>query len=372
VYVRKIMRELYHDAPDGLSGNEDCGQMSAWYVLSALGIYPETPGLPEYTLGIPLFEEVSILLDNGNSLRISGSSESGDRSHVMTTLWNGRDHDRFRVIDHGALVEGGHLDFELGPRPGSAPASDQLEEQADDVARVPVPIVQAPRRSFADELSVSITCSDADAMIQYRLDTAVWKDYNGPLDLNTSTRIEARATRQGVHGRTILSKVVDAQFTKVDGAHSIQLQSSYAPEYAADGDGALIDGLRGGTDFRTGEWQGYRGQDVVVSIDLGSPKRVKRLGIGVLQDVRSWIWFPAEVEFSTSTNRRQWSSTIVRNSISPEAEGAQIQDLWTPAMDKRARYVEVTVRSIGPCPEWHPGAGETSWLFVDEILIEAE
>lgn len=372
VYVRKIMRELYHDAPDGLSGNEDCGQMSAWYVLSALGIYPVTPGLPEYTLGIPLFEEVSILLDNGKSLRISGSSESGDRSHVMTTLWNGRDHDRFRVIDHGALVEGGHLTFELGPRPGSAPAHDQWEEQADDVAWVPVPIIQAPRRSFADELRVSIICSDADAMIQYRLDTAVWKDYNGPLDLNTSTRVEARASRQGVHGRTILSKVVDAQFTKVDDAYSIQLQSTYAPEYAADGDGSLIDGLRGGTDFRTGEWQGYRGQDVVVSIDLGSPKRVNRLGVGVLQDVRSWIWFPAEVEFSTSTNRRQWSSTIVRNSISPEAEGAQTQDLWTAPIDKRARYIEVTVRSIGPCPEWHPGAGETSWLFVDEILIEAE
>jgi predicted alpha-1,2-mannosidase len=372
VYVRKIMRELYHDAPDGLSGNEDCGQMSAWYVLSALGIYPVTPGLPEYTLGIPLFEEAAIQLDNGKILRISGSSESGDRSHVMTTLWNGRDHDRFRVIDHGALVEGGHLDFELGPRPGSAPAYDQWEEQAEDVAWVPVPIIQAPRRSFPDELRVSITCSDADAMIQYRVDTAEWKEYDGPLDLNTSTRIEARASRLGVHGRIIHSQVVAAQFTKVDGAYSIQLQSSYAPEYAADGDGSLIDGLRGGTDFRTGEWQGYRGQDIIVSIDLGSPKRVKRLGIGVLQDVRSWIWYPAEVEFNTSTNRRQWSSTIVRNTISPEAEGAQIQDLWTAPIDKRARYIEVTVRSIGPCPEWHPGAGETSWLFVDEILIEAE
>jgi len=366
------MRELYRDAPDGLSGNEDCGQMSAWYVLSALGIYPVTPGLPEYTLGIPLFNEATIQLDNGKTLRITGTSETMDRSHVVTTTWNGKEHDRFRVIDHGALLEGGQLDFELGPRPGSAPQRDQQEEQADDLAWVPIPIIHAPSRSFTDELLVTISCSDGAALLQYRSDSAVWKDYTGPISLLISTRIEARASRQGAYGKTIQSKDVQAQFTKINGAYSITLQSTFAPEYAANGDGTLLDGLRGGPDFRTGEWQGFRGKDIVASIDLGSTKRVKRLGIGVLQDVRSWIWYPAEVEFNTSTNGRQWSSAIVRNIIPAETEGTQTQELWTAPIDKRVRYIEITVRSIGNCPEWHPGAGETSWLFADELLIEVE
>jgi len=372
VFVSRIMRELYRDAPDGLSGNEDCGQMSAWYVLSALGIYPVTPGLPEYTMGIPLFEEATIALNNGKTLQVTGQTESGDRSHVVTTTWNGDEHDRFRVIDHGALLEGGHLDFELGPRPGSAPRLDLLEEQPDDVAWVPVPIISAPARSFIDDLVVSISCSDPEALLEYRVDASEWKKYTGPITLVGSSTIEARAHRQWMHGRTIHSKPVQARFTKVDGAYSLKLQSTYAPEYAADGDGTLLDGLRGGPDFRTGEWQGFRGQDIVVSIDLGSNKRVKRLGIGVLQDVRSWIWYPAEVEFNTSTNGRQWSSTIVRNTVPLDAEGARTQELWTAPLDKRARYIEVTVRSIGDCPDWHPGAGHGSWLFADEILIEAE
>lgn len=372
VYVAKIMRELYHDAPDGLSGNEDCGQMSAWYVLSALGFYPVTPGLPEYTLGIPLFDEATIQLGNGKTVRISGRSESGDRSHVETTAWNGAEHDRFRVIDHGAFLEGGHLDLVLGPRPGSAPRQDQWEEQPEDVAWVPVPIISAPGRSFTEELQVTISCSDFEAELQYRTNGADWLDYKEPISLHASTRVEARAVRQGVYGKTIRSAPVHAHFKRIESIYSIKLQSNYAPEYAADGDGSLLDGLRGGTDFRTGEWQGFRGQDIVASIELGSTKRVKRLGIGVLQDVRSWIWYPAEVEFATSTNGRQWSSTIVRNTVPPDAEGAQTQELWTASIDKRARYIEVTVRTMGPCPEWHPGAGEPSWLFADEILIEAD
>ncbi len=66
--VKRIMDEMYHDAPDGLSGNEDCGQMSAWYVMSALGFYQISPGINrEYDLGYPLFDRATIHLSNGKS-----------------------------------------------------------------------------------------------------------------------------------------------------------------------------------------------------------------------------------------------------------------------------------------------------------------
>jgi putative alpha-1,2-mannosidase len=65
VHVDHILRDLYADAPDGLSGNEDCGQMSAWYVWSAIGLYPTTPGLPAYTIGKPLFPKIKMNLAQG-------------------------------------------------------------------------------------------------------------------------------------------------------------------------------------------------------------------------------------------------------------------------------------------------------------------
>lgn len=372
VYVARIMRDLYADAPDGLSGNEDCGQMSAWYVFSALGLYPVTPGLPEYELGLPLFDEVLLDLGEGRSLRITGSSPSGSRDHVEYLRWNSEELDRFRIIDHSDLVQGGHLHFELGPRPGSAPAPGLGEEDVTEgnVVQVPVPVLDALGLVFRDTLVVGIRCSDPLAGIRYRVDGGTWEDYRRPLTLEATAMVEAQAYRRSKRASEQVSHVVLGTFTRISEEHLIEVQSSYAPEYAAGGDEALIDGLRGGTDFRTGAWQGYRGQDVVASIDLGRARKVKRLGVGVLQDARSWIWYPHEVEFATSLNKRQWSSAIVQNKVPREEEGSLVQELWTDLLDRRARYIVVTLRSAGPCPDWHPGAGESSWIFADEVLME--
>ena len=70
-YAAKIMNEQYSNLPDGLSGNEDCGQMSSWYVLSSLGFYPVTPGLDYYTIGTPFFNNAIINLENGNKFEIT-------------------------------------------------------------------------------------------------------------------------------------------------------------------------------------------------------------------------------------------------------------------------------------------------------------
>lgn len=74
--VRKVVDSLYSDQPDGLCGNDDCGQMSAWYVLSALGVYPVTPGKPEYSIGSPIFGKATLHLENGKKFVISARNNS--------------------------------------------------------------------------------------------------------------------------------------------------------------------------------------------------------------------------------------------------------------------------------------------------------
>ena len=74
--VHRIMKDMYHDTPDGLEGNEDCGQMSAWYVLSALGFYPVTPGTTDYIIGTPMFSSATIHLENGKSFTVKGNNIS--------------------------------------------------------------------------------------------------------------------------------------------------------------------------------------------------------------------------------------------------------------------------------------------------------
>src|SRR5690606_3228137 len=110
----------------------------------------------------------------------------------------------------------------------------------------------------------SITSIDPEAQLKYSIDDGRAMDYAAPILVDRSCRITA-------YDR---DKRVEANFTKVGNDLSIQLLSTFAPQYNAGGTNALIDGLRGGKDFRTGQWQGFQGQDLVVEIDLGRPRKI--------------------------------------------------------------------------------------------------
>ncbi|MCO6509222.1 MAG: GH92 family glycosyl hydrolase, partial [Aridibacter famidurans] len=112
-YARKIMDEFYKPTPDGLIGNEDCGQMSAWYVLSALGFYQVNPGDPVYSIGTPVFREAKIHLENGRTFTISRSE---DGMYVSSVRLNGEPL-RDTSFAHKALQEGGTLEFTMSKEP---------------------------------------------------------------------------------------------------------------------------------------------------------------------------------------------------------------------------------------------------------------
>jgi hypothetical protein len=221
------------------------------------------------------------------------------------------------------------------------------------------PLIDAAGRTFLDSLVVSLRCI-TPGPLHYRINDGAEQVYEGPFVLRESATVTARQGEALVSGR----------FLRTPGGRTVALQSRYAAQYAAGGDGALVDGLRGGTDFRTGEWQGYEGQDVVFSVDLERAQRLERVGLSVLQDPKSWIWYPAEVEIVTSMNGRQWSSTRVPNAVPRALEGARQQVLWAEMAGRKVKFIRVVARYAGPCPEGHPGVGGTSWIFADELLLE--
>lgn len=115
-WVRTIMDELYKPTPDGYCGDEDNGQMSAWYVMSAMGFYPVTPGHPSYVLGSPLFQKVTLNLHNGNKFVIEGINNNSQNVYVEKTELNG---DRYEKnwISHEDIMKGGKLTFYMNNKP---------------------------------------------------------------------------------------------------------------------------------------------------------------------------------------------------------------------------------------------------------------
>jgi predicted alpha-1,2-mannosidase len=116
--VRMILRSMYANSRDGLCGNDDAGQMSAWYLFSALGFYPVCPGSDRYALGSPLVQEAVIELENGQQLRIRALDQSEENIYVKEVTFNGKRLTHFE-LPHKTLVEGGELVFHMSASPDS-------------------------------------------------------------------------------------------------------------------------------------------------------------------------------------------------------------------------------------------------------------
>ncbi|MCD6596757.1 MAG: GH92 family glycosyl hydrolase [Bacteroidales bacterium] len=114
--VRQVMEELYRHGPGGLCENEDMGSLSSWYMLSAMGFYPVTPGSTAYTIGSPLFGKSTINLGNGKIFTIIANNNSKENIYIQSVKLNGKSLSK-TWIDQSEIVEGGNLVFEMGPEP---------------------------------------------------------------------------------------------------------------------------------------------------------------------------------------------------------------------------------------------------------------
>jgi predicted alpha-1,2-mannosidase len=115
-YARETMDLLYTPYPDGLCGDEDNGQTSAWYVFSAMGFYPVCPGTGEYVFGSPLFDKITLHLENGKSFVITSENNSHDNVYVNNISLNGKDYTKTFVL-HSDIMKGGSLNFKMSNTP---------------------------------------------------------------------------------------------------------------------------------------------------------------------------------------------------------------------------------------------------------------
>lgn len=116
-YVSEVMRKLYFNAPAGLCGNEDCGQMSAWYVFSAMGFYPVDAVSGQYEIGTPLFKEIKMNLSNGKVFRISAPGLTRDNKYIKSMKINGQPYHK-SYITHEQIMSGAEVEFEMVDEPG--------------------------------------------------------------------------------------------------------------------------------------------------------------------------------------------------------------------------------------------------------------
>jgi putative alpha-1,2-mannosidase len=292
--VRRILDEFYKPTPDGLIGNEDCGQMSAWYVLSASGFYPVLPGEKRYELGTPLFKQVVFNLENGKKFIVRAPNVSATSFYIDSAMWNG-ERQSAPYITQDQIMAGGVLRLDMAGRPNEkaftyASSSSVFQEG------LPVPIVDG-ERVFRDKTTITMKSAVPRAEIRYTLDgsepTPKSSLYANPFAIDRTTNVKAAAFIDGLKP----SLVVDATFTKRANDWSVKLISEFNSQYPGSSYDAIIDGLRGNENFAAGEWQGFWGKPFEALIDLQHETEIVSVGGSFLQSARSWIWMPANIKF---------------------------------------------------------------------------
>ncbi len=424
--VRQIMDAFYRPEPDGLIGNEDCGQMSAWYVLSAAGFYPVTPGSPIYAIGTPLFPELRFNLENGKSFVIRAPKVSQKNNYIQSARLNGRRHTK-SYLKHQNIMAGGELVFEMGDQPNPKWGSGESDVPLSRIVSheiVPVPLIKAAGKTFRDRLEVAIeetggrgagvtrgrgetaTRRHGEAVTRkdfapegrdvyspatsYRFRSVMSETFDtmrlalhftldgtepGPNSPRFSTpffidrNITVKAIAVAADGRR--SHIAIARYHKIPHNWTITLFSKYSSQYTGGGNLALIDGLRGTGNWSSTGWQGYQGQDLVAVVDLGDLVEISRVGAGFLQDVGSWILMPRRVEFEISLDGSEFIPVAtIPNEVSDKEEWIVIKEFEKNIAPQKGRYIRIRAKNYGKLPAWHPGSGGDAWIFVDEIIIK--
>lgn len=343
--VHFILNEFYKNTPDGLIGNEDCGQMSAWYVLSSIGLYHVTPGEIGWDYVKPIFKEVKLNLEDKKE-RVLNEKTSKSRYEYLDTE-----------------LEQYTLEVEVD----IASAEENYIRQI-----VPVPTIQAESIVFKDKLKVEIKSQNKDTEYFYSINDKNFKMFNNDLILTETSTIKFYSN----DGYGNISDTISAQFFKKPNNYTINIKSKYNPQYHAGGPEALIDGILGTENWKKGEWHGYQSQDFEAVIDLQVEKPLFSFKANFLQDSRSWILMPTELEFLVSTDNINFTSVgifdIAKNDdIKPENTDIKTRDFGI-LLDRKinARYVKVIAKNYGKLPEWHQGFGGDAFIFIDEITVK--
>ena len=322
-YVHKILDDLYSSKPDGLCGNEDCGQMSAWYVLASLGRYEICPGSgqwvetkPIFTCPFPIFNFQFSIFNLPDSLRIT-----------------------------------------------PCPVFDDWRQQVKGSREVSICVPRYPEAEILCDKN--IICPDCED---------IFRPYKGPIKVTGDTW-EYAVAKAKTQGR-LMSQVVEQKYSRVQTDMKVTYLTPPAPQYTENGPEGMVDGVYGSTNYRIGGWQGWQG-DMVAMVEFDKERSVSLVGVNCLENMRSWIFYPKGVKIEYSIDGDNWRlyGTVPELQEVPESDSAwQRQEesttqLFAVVKKVRAKYLRLTVENYGKLPDWHLSAGEQAWLFMDEIVI---
>jgi predicted alpha-1,2-mannosidase len=281
--VRDLVVNKYGPGADGLPGNDDLGQLSAWYVMSALGFYTVCPGANDYIIGSPLFPKATINLENGKKFVIKTINNSKENIYVQSAKLNGEEYTK-SFIKHSDIIAGGEIVFEMGATPNKAWGNAQSDRPRHYITEecVRTPIVKSKTQNKIGSKTISIESETKGAEIYYTTDGSIPDKsslkFDKEIDIHKSRTIKAVALKAGLAPSFISETTIEI---KTDKYPEVKVNSGYShgvSSYMGDIGDLLMDGYLGlyMPYYGMGRWIMFN-KNADVLIDFGKPKDINHI-----------------------------------------------------------------------------------------------
>jgi predicted alpha-1,2-mannosidase len=269
--VRQILSTLYANKQNGIDGNEDAGQMSAWYVMSAMGIYSVSPGMDYYVIGSPLFDKVTLNLENGNKFEIIAENNGKDNVYIQSAKLNSKSYSKTYIRDE-TIMNGGKLVFEMGNKPNTnwgANEEDRPYSVTEKIAYAKTPKVDFSDIMFLNSRIITLAGNEPNAKIYYTLDgtepTEESTPYIKPITITKTSVFKTRSFVDGIAP----SYPLTVHFKKIEMLEAVN-----------------VSGMKSGITFKYREGRGVmsaRDQEAALILETGI---LKTFNVDAIKDDR--------------------------------------------------------------------------------------
>ncbi|MEY4374318.1 MAG: hypothetical protein RL760_484, partial [Candidatus Eisenbacteria bacterium] len=314
----------------------------------------------------------TIHLPNGRTFTIRARGNGRGRPYIQSASLDGTPLTR-ATIAHGDLIKGGTLTFVMGATPETTWAArpgDEPPSRMDGPRVLAAPALTGGAARFRGTQTVRLTSAEPTARIAWSLrdgETTLASGAGPEVTMDRTATLHWHAEAPGL----LPSPEEQVTFRRIADARRMTSLTPPHRAYTGGGEDALLDGERGGEDFRLPTWMGFYGTDVDAVVDLGGERTLDHAAMGFLQDQNSWIFMPRAVRYETSRDGVTWQPAgEAANDVDEHTDGVVIRDFAVRFTPRRARLLRVHVTAPIMCPDWHKGAGNRSFVFADEIVWE--
>lgn len=362
--------DLFTAERDGICGNEDCGQMSAWYVMSSMGFYPVTPASGIYVFGTPSFEKMTIQLEGGKEFVVEAENLAPESIYIKEVYYNDVLYNK-SYITHDMIKDGGRLKFVMSNAPKKSFATDMenrpvsvIEDEVVTSAQMLGEVVFEPSiveqcRVFRDKLTIHPV---ANNKVYYSVNGGEPYMEVGEKGVDLTANSTLRLMAKSEDGQR-KSGVVSTKFYRTTLPEDAVISGTEPSKpYVANGLSSLMDGLMGGESYKNPEWVGFEGKDVELVVSLPRSEFVRSVMVNCFNRPNDWILPAQSIEvLADGVVVRK-----VRTAMSDyEGDGAR---LYTLPVNRNCKVITLRMEG-GLLPDWHVNGGNKQWIFVDEIIL---